>query len=156
MATFQCAVRSCRHPLTPFILTWSVPTLCHACYDVQTSSLFLPPSLLLETDFIGIPSYSNSFLVQGGIRLRKTVTNDKSGLIVDETMKEKSVQLVEPAPSTAYIPPKKDPPKKSVAYQRPKSPYLHAEASDDERWAWRKRNGLRWQIRMNYGRYAIK
>ncbi|ETN80538.1 hypothetical protein NECAME_09086 [Necator americanus] len=48
-------------------------------------------------------------------------------------MKEKSVQLIEPAPSTAYIPPKKDPPKKSVVYQRPRSPYLQAEASDDER-----------------------
>ncbi|VDM72906.1 unnamed protein product, partial [Strongylus vulgaris] len=65
-------------------------------------------------------------------RLRKTVTVDKSGLIVDESLKEKSVKIVEPAPSTAYIPPKKDPPKKSVAYQRPRSPY-QLEPSDDER-----------------------
>ncbi|CAI5442360.1 unnamed protein product [Caenorhabditis angaria] len=42
--------------------------------------------------------------IQGGFKLKKTVTNDKSGLFVDEEMREKSVTLVEKAPST-YIPP---------------------------------------------------
>lgn len=71
------------------------------------------------------------------MRLRKTVTVDKSGLIVDETMKQKSVQLVEPAPSTAYIPPpKKDPPRRD--FQGSRSPirdpsYLHGDLSEDER-----------------------
>ncbi|CAB3404318.1 unnamed protein product [Caenorhabditis bovis] len=44
--------------------------------------------------------------IQGGFKLRKTVTNDKSGLIVDEEMREKSVTLIEPAP-TLFIPPER-------------------------------------------------
>ncbi|UMM17500.1 hypothetical protein L5515_014015 [Caenorhabditis briggsae] len=42
--------------------------------------------------------------IQGGFKLKKTVTNDKSGLFVDEEMREKSVTLVEAAPSS-YIAP---------------------------------------------------
>ncbi|KAK5965382.1 hypothetical protein GCK32_018182, partial [Trichostrongylus colubriformis] len=46
-----------------------------------------------------------------------------------------SVKLVEPAPSTAFIPPKKDPPRRD--FQRPVSPrnasYLQSDVSDDER-----------------------
>jgi len=36
--------------------------------------------------------------IQGGIKLKKAVTNDKSGLFVDEEMRGKSVTLVEPTP----------------------------------------------------------
>ncbi|CAD6192117.1 unnamed protein product [Caenorhabditis auriculariae] len=36
--------------------------------------------------------------IQGGFALRKTITNDKSGLVVDDEMREKSVTLVERAP----------------------------------------------------------
>ncbi|PIC45507.1 hypothetical protein B9Z55_005501 [Caenorhabditis nigoni] len=42
--------------------------------------------------------------IQGGFKLKKTVTNDKSGLFVDEEMREKSVTLIEAAPSS-YIAP---------------------------------------------------
>uniref|UniRef100_A0A1I7UB01 WH2 domain-containing protein n=1 Tax=Caenorhabditis tropicalis TaxID=1561998 RepID=A0A1I7UB01_9PELO len=42
--------------------------------------------------------------IQGGFKLKKTTTNDKSGLFVDEEMREKSVTLVEAAPSS-YIAP---------------------------------------------------
>ncbi|CAI2341977.1 unnamed protein product [Caenorhabditis sp. 36 PRJEB53466] len=42
--------------------------------------------------------------IQSGFKLRKAVTNDKSGLFVDEEMREKSVTLVEAAPSS-YIAP---------------------------------------------------
>lgn len=42
--------------------------------------------------------------IQGGFKLKKTVTNDKSGLVIDEEMREKSCTLVEAAPSS-YIAP---------------------------------------------------
>lgn len=42
--------------------------------------------------------------IQGGFKLRKAVTNDKSGLVVDEEMREKSVTIVEAAPSSCIAP----------------------------------------------------
>ncbi|CAH2659121.1 WH2 domain-containing protein [Caenorhabditis elegans] len=42
--------------------------------------------------------------IQGGFKLKKTTTNDKSGLFVDEEMRERSVKLIEAAPSS-YIAP---------------------------------------------------
>ncbi|CAI4232537.1 unnamed protein product [Auanema sp. JU1783] len=68
--------------------------------------------------------------IQGGIRLRKTVTQDKSGLIIDDEMKEKSMKICEAAPCS-YIPP----PPKANPPSRAKSPnVLLPESSEDERY----------------------
>ncbi|PAV79569.1 hypothetical protein WR25_11583 isoform B [Diploscapter pachys] len=64
--------------------------------------------------------------IQGGIKLKKAVTNDKSGLFVDEEMRGKSVTLVEPAPP----PPMPD---RGRSPMRPKSAL--GIDSEDERYA---------------------
>uniref|UniRef100_A0A1I7XDH8 WH2 domain-containing protein n=1 Tax=Heterorhabditis bacteriophora TaxID=37862 RepID=A0A1I7XDH8_HETBA len=74
--------------------------------------------------------------IQGGIKLRKTVTNDKSGLIVDESLRQQSVHMVEPTPSTVSLPPQREERPKYLTYSKPEKDKnaLSAESSEDERY----------------------